>query len=589
MFNEMEEVKQSSQYEYYKKLGYTGSQAVTFTLLDYHGYSRMRELGNAYSGQDDLNFSEFIEKYYFDRNYQPPLPERNSGSRGFLAYASVIPMDSYLESDDETQAKDTDSGAFRGKQRRDASLSFSHFRAKTQNVTGNIIDEAERLYRSHAGAPCKKTARTDTYAPIRKRGWRETITSPAAVFKPTHNSAAAGIIAANIRAGEKTTPSMVRTEELLNYLSYDLKQPEGKKFELTTEILHTEDDSWLFLGVQGEHVCPARKNICLLLDVSGSMSRRETCITGVTAAILAGMNPGDVLSLVTYADEDRTMISSLVLDETKNIEQILEVLSQIEIEGCTNGSAGLSRAYELIEKNHISDGVNRVIIVTDGDFNFGTFDNDSLTDFIRKKRETGAYFSVIGTGIYNLHDDRLEMLAENGNGNYFAVNSLEDVERSVRSNYEALMYPIAKNVKAMMEFNPDCVSAWQLMGYENRMLEVEEFRDDSVTADPFGSGAYFIGLFRVKMSDGKPAGHKLKYRNSIPVNSSELGTLTLRYEDIGDHTVKETDFVITDEETPTENVRKAVSCVKEAGKFRDKDLEDEIARRELMRLIRENQ
>ena len=138
-------------------------------------------------------------------------------------------------------------------------------------------------------------------------------------------------------------------------------------------------------------------------------------------------------------------------------------------------------------------------------------------------------------------------------------------------------------------FNPSRISKWKLTGYENRMLEAEEFRDDSVTADPFGSGAYFIGLFRVKMSDGKPAGHKLKYRNSIPVNSSELGTLTLRYEDIGDHTVKETDFVITDEETPTENVRKAVSCVKEAGKFRDKDLEDEIARRELMRLIRENQ
>ena len=565
MFRHLEEVKQSKEFSYCKDLGYTDSQAVTFTLLDYVS-SRMRQIGHAYSGQDNLSFSEYVEKYYFDRDYQPTMPEERPAGRPFVRYACL------MTPSDITHSVRYD----------DADV------AVNSGVSAKIIGSVRRPVVSHAGAPAEtyeRPVRTDSYAPIRSRGWRDTDTSPAAVFKPTHNSAAAGIIAANIRAGEKTRPSMVRTEELLNYMSYDLKQPDGTKFELTKEILRTEDDTWLFLGVQGEHVCPGRKNICLLLDVSGSMMGRETCITGVTAAILAGMNPGDVLSLVTYADEDRTMIRSLRLDDTKNIEQILEVLSQIRISGCTNGSAGLNRAYEIIGENHISDGVNRVIIVTDGDFNFGTFDNDSLTDFIRKKRETGAYFSVIGTGIYNIQDDRLEMLAENGNGNYFAVNSLEDVERAVRSNYEALMYPIAKNVKAMVEFNPNRISKWKLTGYENRMLEYEEFRDNNVTADPFGSGAYFIGLFRVKTLKGKTSGHKLKYRNYIPVNSSDLGTLTLRYEDIGDGTFREIEFPITDEETPTENVRRAVKCAMQAQKFRD-DQEDELARREIMRLVK---
>ena len=233
-----------------------------------------------------------------------------------------------------------------------------------------------------------------------------------------------------------------------------------------------------------------------------------------------------------------------------------------------------------------SESVSRVILISDGDFNINMSDNDSLAKLIRKKRKTGAYFSAIGTGIYNLMDDKLNVLAENGNGNYFVVNSLDDADNFIRRRYEAFMFPIAKNVKAMVEFNPRQINEWKLMGYENRMLEYEEFRDDSVTADPFGSGGYFVALFQVRRNSRKAAGKReLKYQDTVTLPGSELGTLTLRYEDIGSHKVKELEFVIGEPLTPTENTASAVRCALYSRKFAE-ETEDELARKEIMRLVK---
>ena len=180
------------------------------------------------------------------------------------------------------------------------------------------------------------------------------------------------------------------------------------------------------------------------------MYNNTDSIIMVAATVLSRMNPGDILSLVTYSNEDRVIINGLELDENKNVDEIIELLSEIRIDGYTDGSAGINKAYEIIEKNMIEDGVNRVIIITDGDLNFGIHDKDGLKGLIEKKKETGAYFSAIGTGIYNLQDDKLEALAKNGNGNYFVVNSFSDVRRTIRDKYEALVYPIARNVKAQI-------------------------------------------------------------------------------------------------------------------------------------------
>ena len=401
--------------------------------------------------------------------------------------------------------------------------------------------------------------RSDEYEHIEEIGAQSTASSPTSTFRTTFNTAAAAILLGNFREGTRFSHDMIRTEELLNFVPYDLKEANEKLFEVTTEMTHEGDKGFLFLGIKAKDVVPTRKNIVLLIDTSGSMCDKTLQIRATLATVFASLHEDDVFSLVTYSSEDHTFLNGMKVDKKHDIDYVLDKLKGMYIEGGTYGSKGIETAYTIVEENYIDDGINRVILVTDGDLNFGITDKGGLIDLIEKKRETGAYLSCIGTGLYNLRDDKLEALAKNGNGNYFVVNNIADVKEILYRKYNSLVFPVAKNVKAQVEFNPAIVKGYRLIGYENRRLTHEQFRDDKVVAEPFGSGAYCVAcyeLFFSELENVKP----LKYQAGNTSGSEDIGTLTVRYQKIQNDEYEELEFVIENNEASSENIRKARKC-----------------------------
>ena len=401
--------------------------------------------------------------------------------------------------------------------------------------------------------------RSDEYEHIEEVGAQSTATSPTSTFRTTFNTAAATVLLGNFRNGTRFSHDMIRTEELLNFVPYELNEAKDGLFEVTSEMTREGDGGFLFLGIKARDVLPSRKNIVLLIDTSGSMGSKTLQIRATLATVFASLNENDVFSLVTYSSEDHTFINGMKVDKKHDVDHILDKLKNMYIEGCTYGSKGIETAYSIIEENYIGDGINRVILVTDGDLNFGITDKGGLAKLIEEKRKTGAYLSCIGTGLYNLRDDKLEALAKNGNGNYFVVNDIADVKEILYKKYDSLVFPVAKNVKAQMEFNPSVVKGYRLIGFENRRLTHEQFRDDTVVAEPFGSGAYCVACYELFFSDianVKP----LKYSAGQTAVSDELGTLTVRYQNVADENFAEQEFVIENAESASSNLLKARKC-----------------------------
>lgn len=567
--------RESEEFKYYQSLGYDDRIALVFCLLDFTR-DTMLNLCDQYQKENnsELSFVDFVLKNYTEApvgysDYRPKAASPQSMSRSTGLFQSV---------------RETAHNLFQGS----AMASPMMVRKSSEKARGNPVTEKAYVVMDceSVSSVSMEEIRTDSYEPIEEKGERDVISSPTATFRPTYNTASAGILLNNIRRRFDIQRSMVRTEELLNYLSYDLTKPEeGWPFALTSELKTDKDKTYLFLGVQGKKVLPSRQNICLLLDISGSMSTKCHQMVMTIATLLSKLKDGDIFSLVTYSTDDDVILNGFpITSDPKCLDDILRMLAGIHIYGMTNGSAGLNKAYEIIEKNKIKDGVNRVIILTDGDLNFGIHDKDGLIGLISKKKETGAYFSAIGMGLDNLMDDKLEVLAKNGNGNYFVVNELPDVDRSINKNYEALVYPIAKNVKAQVEFNPKKIKTWKLVGYENRMLNHEDFRDDKVIAEPFGSGSYFVALFEITLNDSGDIQSNLKYQTIKSVESDELATLSIRFENIESGTAEEMSFPIMGPCAPTTNIEKAIACARIAEKLRSGNV-DELTRQKTIKLL----
>ena len=411
--------------------------------------------------------------------------------------------------------------------------------------------------------------RSDSYDNIEPNSFKKVIHEPTSTFRTTYNTAAMMNIKNAIRKNARIELSMVRTEEVLNYGNYDLKNPKkDEKFNVTSELVENGKETYLFFGIKGTNVIPTRQNIVLLLDVSGSMWSRNETTQEMIYAFYSKLNPGDTLSLVTYSDKDHIVLDTLLIDKENDIHKISEALLPIEITGCTYGSAGINQAYDIIEKNFDADAINRVIIITDGDLNFGTTSKDGLKGLISEKKKTGAYFSAIGTGFINLQDDKLEILAKNGNGNYYIANSIDDIKETILDKYNALVYPIATDVKAQVEFNPKYVSEYLLIGYENRTLNHDDFKNNDVIAEPFGSGAHSIAMYKVKLNK-KDVKSDLKYQDAVLKDSDEIATIKIRYKDVNDEKVHERSFPVKfDIKEQSQNVDTAVALYKAAEELR---------------------
>ena len=415
---------------------------------------------------------------------------------------------------------------------------------------------------------------TDEYETIEEKDARTAAAEPTSTFRMTTNTASAGVILNQLRSGRRIDKSMVRIEEMLNYFRYESQIPEKDMFRISYELMDADKDKkYLYINVQGREEVKERQNIIILLDVSGSMSGNTEQTQAMIATIISMLGNGDKLSLITYSDDDIVEMEAVTINGEEDRTKALEKLLSIEITGCTNGSIGIEKAYKIGKKNYIDGGNNQVILITDGDLNFGITDKGGLEELIEKKKKDDLFLSVIGTGLWNYKDDKLEVLAKHGNGVYRTVNNLMDVKKSVNEEYASLVNIIAKDVKAQVEFNPEVVKSYRLLGFENRTLAREDYKNDKVISEPFGSGGYGVALYELTMNAGSEAADSgLKYSKIVTTGSKEPGTVKIRYkEPLADTSHELEQAIDTADESFTDNLRLAFIVYVCAEKLRGSD------------------
>lgn len=364
---------------------------------------------------------------------------------------------------------------------------------------------------------------------------------PLSTFSIDVDNAAYSNIRRMINNGQMVDKNAVRIEEMINYFKYSYPQPENNQpFSITTEY---SDNPWnknhklLKIGLQGKNIpqnlLPA-SNLVFLIDVSGSMSdaNKLPLLKSSFKVLLDKLRPQDKVALVTYAGN-----AGVVLEPTSAAEKskILTALENLEAGGSTAGGAGIELAYKLAQENFVKNGNNRVILATDGDFNVGVSNNSDLQTMIEEKRKSGIFLTCLGFGMGNYKDNRLEMLSNKGNGNYAYIDNIQEANKFLGKEFAGSMYTLAKDVKIQIEFNPNYVSSYRLIGYENRKLRNEDFTDDKIDAGELGVGHTVTALYEIIPKDVKseflPNSMELKYSQNSEKNNDndEIATIKFRY------------------------------------------------------------
>lgn len=430
-----------------------------------------------------------------------------------------------------------------------------------KDLTGSVagVSKSKREKRS-AGAPAESKVaydmayaqpleeyeqqqwNTEEYDGIAENIFHEALRNPLSTFSIDVDAASYSNMRRFITNGQQPPKDAVRIEEMVNYFDYDYAQPKGEDpFAVITEI---STAPWnpkhrlVHIGLQGKIIptenLPA-SNLVFLLDVSGSMNDPDKLplLKSSLAMLVEQLREKDYVSIVVYAGA-----AGLVLEPTSgaNKKEIIEALDRLEAGGSTAGGAGIKLAYEVAKQHFKKGGNNRVILATDGDFNIGESSNAAMERLIEEKRKEGVFLTVLGFGMGNYKDSKMETLADKGNGNYAYIDGIGEARKVLVNEFGGTLFTIAKDVKLQIEFNPAKVKAYRLIGYENRMLKSEDFNNDKKDAGELGSGHTVTALYEIipvgvdsefsKIDDLKYQSNKVE---KISSTTNELMTIKLRY------------------------------------------------------------
>ena len=376
--------------------------------------------------------------------------------------------------------------------------------------------------------------------------------SPLSTFAADCDTASYSNIRSYIEEGMLPPAGAVRVEEMINYFDYDyVSDPEaGKKFAVYTEYADcpwNADTKLMMVGLNTAAIDMSEKkasNLVFLIDTSGSMYEENKLPLAQKAfkMLAENLDENDRISIVTYAGSDTVVINGVAGSDAYTI---CEALDSLEASGSTNGSAGLITAYEIAEQQFIKDGNNRVILATDGDLNVGLTSESDLVGLITEEKDSGIFLSVLGFGSDNLKDNKLEALADHGNGNYSYLDSVYEAKKVLVDEMGGNLYTVAKDVKLQIEFNPEQVKGYRQIGYENRALSAEDFADDTVDGGEIGAGHVVTALYEVvpvnSEFDVPEAETKYTSKKQSTDYSGELATVNIRYkEPDGDKSTLET-------------------------------------------------
>ncbi len=383
----------------------------------------------------------------------------------------------------------------------------------------------------------------ENYQTIATNPFKQVSDQPVSTFSVDVDSASYANVRRFLNHGSLPPQDAVRVEEMVNYFSYNYSAPETVE---TPFLVHHElaPSPWhdgrhlMKIGIKGYEVpnnTDIASNLVFLIDVSGSMRSDDKIglLKRSLKLLVKQMDENDQIAIAVYAGA-----AGLVLESTPGDEKskIIRAIDNLQAGGSTNGAAGIELAYNVAADNFIEDGINRVILATDGDFNVGLSGTDELKRYIERKRKTDISLSVLGFGTGNYNDHLMEELSNHGNGNAAYIDSLKEAHKVLVEEMNSTLLTIAKDVKIQIEFNPSQVASYRLIGYENRLLNREDFNNDKIDAGDIGAGHTVTALYELVLNDSdNPVVDPLRYQSNVSNGetssnaSSELATLKLRY------------------------------------------------------------
>ena len=382
---------------------------------------------------------------------------------------------------------------------------------KKKSITGSVSTvkgKKQKQSKPLGNYVIKKQKKNDqptdeSYQKIEENKFQTPQKEPLSTFSIDVDVASYSNLRRMLNEGQKPPADAVRIEEMINYFSYDYKNPDNQHpFSINTELSTcpwNEKHKLVLIGLQGKKVelenLPPN-NLVFLIDVSGSMNdaNKLPLLKSSFNLLVKQLRPQDKVSIVVYAGA-----AGLALPPTsgENKERILNALDNLQAGGSTAGGAGIQLAYKIAKENFVEKGNNRVILATDGDFNVGASSDDDMEKLIAEQRESGIYITCLGFGMGNYKDSKMERIADKGNGNYAYIDNLQEANKVLVKQLGGTLLTIAKDVKIQIEFNPAKVQAYRLIGYENRILDAEDFKDDKKDAGELGAGHAVTALYEI--------------------------------------------------------------------------------------------
>jgi len=388
-----------------------------------------------------------------------------------------------------------------------------------------------------------KTTNNESYDSIDENRFMDVMDQPLSTFSVDVDRASYSNVRRFLNNNQMPPKNAVRIEEMINYFHYDYPTPtEDQAFSINLEgaiCPWNPKHQIIHIGLKAKELNAddiRPSNLVFLIDVSGSMSANNKLplVKKSMKILVDKLRPEDRVAIVVYAGA-----AGCVLKSTSGAkkEKIMNAIDNLSAGGSTAGGAGIKLAYKIAKENYIKKGNNRVILATDGDFNVGVSDNKSLVEMIEKKRENGIFLTIVGYGMGNYKDGRMEQLSNAGNGNYAYVDNILEAEKIFGTELWGTLYTVAKDVKIQIEFNPAKIKSYRLIGYEDRMLEAKDFNDDKKDAGEMGMGHCVTAIYEVipvnideETTDDKQV-DSLKYQTKIIIASNELLTVKFRYKE----------------------------------------------------------
>jgi len=384
---------------------------------------------------------------------------------------------------------------------------------------------------------------TEDYSVIQENSFKEVSKAPLSTFSIDVDAASYSNLRRFIQNGQKPPKDAIRIEEMVNYFDYDYPEPTGEHpLEIITEVAAcpwNAQHQLLHIGLQGKKIPTDNlpySNLVFLIDASGSMRapNKLPLLQASFNLLVNQLRPKDRVAIVVYAGAAGVVLPSTTGEDKQKMK---EALNKLQAGGSTAGAEGIGLAYKIARENFVKGGNNRVILATDGDFNVGPSSDAELVRMIEKERESGVFLTVLGFGMGNYKDNKMQELANKGNGNHAYIDNINEAKKVLVNEFGGTLFTIAKDVKFQLEFNPTKVQGYRLIGYENRLLNDEDFNDDKKDAGELGAGHTVTALYEII-----PAGVKseflasvddLKYQEikttTAATNSKELLTVKLRY------------------------------------------------------------